>query len=104
MSTPRPGLLELLGMFLRLGCTSFGGPAAHVALMHTELVERRRWLSELEFLDRVSAANLIPEPTSTELALHVGYRRGGCGVLRWAGEAGSLLQIEGEIRTLVGEA
>ena len=85
MSAPRPGLLELFGMFLRLGCTSFGGPAAHVALMHTELVERRRWLSELEFLDLVSAANLIPGPTSTEVALHVGYRRGGWRGLLLAG-------------------
>lgn len=77
MTPSGPGLLDLFWLFLRLGCTAFGGPAAHVALMHTELVARRSWLSELEFLDLVSAANLIPGPTSTEVALHVGYRHGG---------------------------
>lgn len=85
MNSIRPGLLELFWVFLRLGCTSFGGPAAHVALMHAELVERRKWLTEVNFLDLVSAANLIPGPTSTEVALHVGYSRGGWPGLGLAG-------------------
>jgi chromate transporter len=63
--------------FLRLGLTAFGGPAAHVALMRDEFVRRRAWLSEAEFLDLVGAANLIPGPTSTELALHLGHKRAG---------------------------
>lgn len=69
--------MELAALFLRLGCTAFGGPAAHIALMQAEVVERRRWLSSTEFLDRVSAANLIPGPNSTELAIHIGYERAG---------------------------
>ncbi len=67
-------------MFLKLGTVGFGGPAAHIALMHDEVVRRRKWLSEAEFLDLVGAVNLIPGPNSTELAIHLGYRRAG-----WAG-------------------
>jgi chromate transporter len=77
-STPGQGSLgELALIFLRLGATSFGGPAAHIALMKAEFVDRRKWLTELEFLDLVSAANLIPGPNSTEVAIHIGYRRAG---------------------------
>lgn len=73
-------LLELALLFLRLGATSFGGPAAHIALLQEEVVTRRRWIREERFLDLLGAANLIPGPTSTELAIHVGYER-----RRWAG-------------------
>lgn len=73
-------LRELAGLFLRLGATAFGGPAAHIALMRREVVERRGWLTDTAFLDLVGAANLIPGPTSTELAIHIGYER-----RRWAG-------------------
>jgi chromate transporter len=66
---------ELAALFLRLGATAFGGPAAHVAMMHDEVVRRRRWLSEERFLDLVSATNLIPGPNSTELAIHIGWER-----------------------------
>jgi chromate transporter len=70
-------LAELARFFLWLGLTAFGGPAAHIAIMQRELVERKKWLSEREFLDLVSLSNLIPGPNSTELAMHVGFRRGG---------------------------
>jgi chromate transporter len=73
---------ELARLFLRLGTTSFGGPAAHTALMHDEVVARRRWLTDPEFLDLVGATNLIPGPNSTELAIHIGWGR-----RRWAGLA-----------------
>lgn len=73
-------LRELLRVFLTLGFTSFGGPAAHIALMEDELVRRRAWLAREEFLDLVAASNLLPGPTSTELAIHVGWKRAG-----WAG-------------------
>jgi chromate transporter len=73
-------LKEVALLFLRLGFTAFGGPAAHVALMEDEVVRRRRWLSRDEFLDLLGATNLIPGPNSTELAIHLGHRRGG-----WAG-------------------
>ena len=62
-------------VFLRLGLTSFGGPAAHVALMRDEFVRRRGWLDDAAFVDLLGAANLIPGPTSTELAMHLGHRR-----------------------------
>lgn len=78
-------LVELAKLFLKLGSTAFGGPAAHVAMMHEEVVVRRQWLSREEFLDLVGAANLIPGPNSTELAIHIGHRRAGWPGLLVAG-------------------
>jgi len=75
-----PHLRELAALFLRLGATAFGGPAAHIAMMRDEVVRRKQWLSDQEFLDLIGATNLIPGPNSTEMAIHVGYRRAG-----WAG-------------------
>src|SRR5690349_15715378 len=71
-ASPHP-LVELIGLFLRLGFTAFGGPAAHIALMRTEVVERRRWVSETRFVDLIGITNLIPGPSSTELAIYLGY-------------------------------
>ena len=64
----------------KLGVTAFGGPAAHIALMHDEVVLRRKWLTDEQFLDLLGATNLIPGPNSTEMAIHIGYIRAG-----WAG-------------------
>jgi chromate transporter len=75
----RPTVRELAILFLRLGLTAFGGPAAHVAMMEDEVVRRRRWLTRAEFLDMVAAANLIPGPNSTEIAIHIGLRAGWLG-------------------------
>ena len=80
-------LRELALLFFRLGATTFGGPAAHIAMMRVEVVERRRWLSDARFLDLLGAANLIPGPSSTELAIHVGYERRGWSGLLVAGAA-----------------
>ncbi len=79
-TSPRGRLLEVAAVFGRLGATAFGGPAAHVALMEDELVRRRGWVTRERFLDLLGAANLIPGPNSTELAIHLGYVRAG-----WAG-------------------
>jgi chromate transporter len=70
-------LWDLFTLFARLGATAFGGPAAHIALMEHEVVRRRGWLSEQEFLDLLGATNLIPGPNSTEMAIHIGHRRRG---------------------------
>jgi chromate transport protein ChrA len=78
---------ELARLFLRLGATSFGGPAVHVANMHAECVVKREWLSAQEFLDMLAATNMIPGPNSTEMAIHIGYRRGGVPGLIIAGIA-----------------
>jgi chromate transporter len=78
---------EVAAVFLRLGVTSFGGPAAHIALMREEFVRRRGWLDDAAYLDLIGAANLIPGPTSTEVAMHVGHRRAGWPGLVVAGLA-----------------
>lgn len=70
-------LKEVAALFLKLGFTGFGGPAAHLALMHHEIVQRRGWLSDQEFLDLIGAVNLVPGPNSTEMAIHIGLRRAG---------------------------
>lgn len=78
-------LLEIAAVFLRLGTTAFGGPAAHIAMMEEEVVRRRRWLTRDEFLDYLGATNLIPGPNSTELAIHIGHARAGWRGLLIAG-------------------
>lgn len=70
-------LLELALVFLKLGTIAFGGPAAHIAMMDLEVVNRRQWLSQEKLLDLLGVTNLIPGPNSTELAIHIGYERAG---------------------------
>src|SRR5262245_25181239 len=78
-------LRELALLFTQLGLTAFGGPAAHVAMMQREVVERRKWLTSEAFLDLVGATNFIPGPNSTELAIHIGRERAGTKGLLVAG-------------------
>src|SRR5271169_2746685 len=81
-STAEVSLTEVALAFLKLGTIAFGGPAAHIAMMEDEFVTRRQWLTREQFLDRMGAANLIPGPSSTEMAIFIGYeKRGWSGLL-----------------------
>ena len=96
--TARPGLRDIALVSLKLGCTAFGGPAVHIAMLREEVVARRRWTSEQHFLDLLGATNLIPGPTSTEMVIHTGYEQAG-----WRGlvAAGSLFILPAATITLV---
>lgn len=76
---------ELARLFLKLGFTAFGGPAAHVAMMEEEVVSKRAWMSREHFLDLMGATNLIPGPNSTEMVMHVGLHRAGLAGMFIAG-------------------
>ena len=69
--------LEIVQVFARLGLFAFGGPAAHIAMMEEEVVNKRKWVSKEKFIDMLGFTNLIPGPNSTEMAIHLGYERGG---------------------------
>lgn len=84
---PTTPLRDIAAVFLKLGTTAFGGPAAHIAMMDEEVVTRRRWLTRERFLDYLGAVNLIPGPNSTELAIHIGHARAGWPGLLVAGIA-----------------
>jgi chromate transporter len=78
----RPSLRTIVWLFARLSATAFGGPAAHISMMHREVVQRRRWVSEQRFLDYLGMTNLIPGPSSTEMAMLLGRDvAGGMGLV-----------------------
>ncbi|MDP2386631.1 MAG: chromate efflux transporter [Bacteroidota bacterium] len=85
MSDSGNKLKDIAILFLKLGTTAFGGPAAHIAMMQQEVVDKRKWYDRQNFLDLVGATNLIPGPNSTELAIHIGYDKGGWKGLLIAG-------------------
>lgn len=106
-------LKEVASVFFKLGCVAFGGPAAHIAMMEAEIVEKRKWMTRQHFLDLMGATNLIPGPNSTEMTMHCGHERAGwkglfvagasfivpaiviTGVLAWLYvEYGSLPEVE----------
>jgi len=78
-------LTEIAKLFFKLGCISFGGPAAHIAMMEDEVVNKRKWMSQEHFLDLIGATNLIPGPNSTEMTMHCGHERAGWKGLLVAG-------------------
>ena len=78
-------LSEVFKYFFKLGFIAFGGPAAHVAMMQDDLVEKKKWMSTEEFLDYLGTTNLIPGPNSTEMTMHCGYHRAGTAGLFVAG-------------------
>lgn len=80
-------LKEVALVFFKLGCFAFGGPAAHIAMMEDEIVEKRKWMPRDHFLDLIGATNLIPGPNSTEMTMHCGYERAGRAGLFVAGMA-----------------
>ena len=85
MTGEKTNLRELAGLFTKLGLTAFGGPAAHIAMMKKEVVDKRQWMDNQHFLDLIGATNLIPGPNSTEMAIHIGHERGGWKGLLVAG-------------------
>ncbi len=70
-------LVEVSQLFFKLGSISFGGPAAHIAMMEDEVVTKRKWMTHEHFLDLIGATNLIPGPNSTEMTMHCGHERAG---------------------------
>jgi chromate transporter len=70
-------LQDIAKLFLKLGIIGFGGPAAHIAMMKDEVVDKRKWMTEQHFLDLIGATNLIPGPNSTEMAIHIGHEKAG---------------------------
>jgi chromate transporter len=91
-------LKEVVLLFLRLGMTAWGGPAVSLAMMHDEVVRRRKWMDDQRFLDILGATNLIPGPNATEVATHLGLIRAG-----WKGflSAGILFLLPGSIMALI---
>lgn len=79
------GLKDIAKLFLKLGIIGFGGPAAHIAMMKEEVVEKKKWMDEQHFLDLIGATNLIPGPNSTEMAIHIGHEKAGWKGLLVAG-------------------
>ena len=70
---PAVGFREAFGFWLKLGFISFGGPAGQIAIMHAELVERRRWISERRFLHALNYCMLLPGPEAQQLATYIGW-------------------------------
>ncbi|MEO9887103.1 MAG: chromate efflux transporter [Balneola sp.] len=85
MTQEKGSLSEIAKLFFKLGCIAFGGPAAHIAMMEEEVIEKRKWMSRQHFLDLIGATNLIPGPNSTEMTMHCGHERGGVPGLFVAG-------------------
>jgi len=77
LANPKSHLGSVCLLFLRLGATAFGGPAVYIAMMRDEVVSRRRWLTDGQFLDLLGATNIIPGPNATEMAIHLGRVRAG---------------------------
>jgi len=83
----RSSPLEILLVFLRLGCTSFGGPIAHLGYFRAEFVERRKWLTERAYADLVALSQFLPGPASSQTGFGIGLMRGGLlgGLAAWTG-------------------
>ena len=96
--TDHPSLGTLTRIFLRIGLLSFGGPAAQIALMHRELVDRLKWLTEKEYLQALSFCMLLPGPEAMQLATYAGWRMHG---IRGGLIAGGLFVAPGAVLILI---
>jgi chromate transporter len=97
-TTRRSYLREVALLFLWIGATAFGGPAAYIAIMQRETVRKRRWLDDQRFLDMLGVTNLIPGPNAAEMAMYLGLiRAGAAGYL----VSGILFILPGMIATLI---
>src|SRR5690349_21956761 len=85
----RVSMPEIFWYFLKLGWLAFGGPIGQIGLMHLEVVERRKWISEDEFVRALNFCHLLPGPEATQLAIYVGYKKHGY----WAGIVAGVLFI-----------
>lgn len=85
-----PRLLDVFVRFLHLGCTSFGGPIAHLGYFRREFVERAQWLDDAAFSEIVALCSVLPGPTSSQVGMVIGARRAGPagGLLAWVGFTG----------------
>jgi chromate transporter len=86
-SRKKSDLKAVISLFLKMGILSFGGPAAHTAMMEQEVVQKRKWIDKQHFLDLLGATNLIPGPNSSEMAMHIGHEKAGFMGLLFAGMA-----------------
>jgi len=68
-----PSFAEAVRVWFRVGCLSFGGPAGQIALMHREVVDERRWVSDARFLHALNFCTLLPGPEATQLATYLGW-------------------------------
>ena len=73
IKNPQPTFADAFRFWLKLGFISFGGPAGQIAIMHTELVERRKWIDESRFLHALNYCMLLPGPEATQLATYIGW-------------------------------
>jgi chromate transporter len=89
---------EALGYWLKLGFVSFGGPAGQIAMMHQELVERRRWISEHRFLHALNYCMLLPGPEAQQLATYIGWLMHGS----WGGIVAGVLFVLPSLFILIG--
>lgn len=80
-------IINLFLIFLRLGCTSFGGPIAHLSYFREEFVERRRWLNEHAYVDLVALCQLLPGPASSQVGIAIGLARANYigAIVAWLG-------------------
>src|SRR5882757_1885863 len=85
----RPAFREALRFWFKLGWISFGGTAAHIAIMHDDLVEKKRWISNASFLHALSHCMLLPGPEAQQLAIYIGWKLHG----KWGGVVAGTLFV-----------